>query len=302
VPGPTDDAMKWTSPVVRSAVLDKQRTSFWNEAQFFEVMRLAGVGPGCRMVDVGAGNGGMLELFGDLLTAHAGARLTCIDREPSLAEAAAARAAELGLADRVETIVADAAALPLPDGAADLVFCQTVLMHVADAQAVVGELARVVRPGGTIVIVEGNAVTSPVLTARVSPEVAAEVAGMWHRIRAGRRRLGRGDLAVGELVPGMLAAAGVELAAARLIDRVHLPGPDLIAMYGRGEAVFEAWRPGFEEAFVAAGGTAADFARAWRAWRATQDQLLADLRAGAFPGLVAGLLYAFVGVRPAAAG
>ena len=290
-----DDAMKWTAPEIREAVLDKRRTTFWNDAQFLEVMRLAGVGPGCRIVDVGAGTGGMLDLFGDVLAAHPGARLTCVDRDAGLVAAAAARAAELGLADRVETIAADAAALPVSDASADLAFCQTVLMHVADAGAVIREMARIVRPGGSIVVVEGNAVTSALLAARGSPEVAAEVAGMWQRIRIGRLGLGRGDLVIGETVPGMLAAAGIELTAARLIDRVHLPGPDLIAMYERGATVFEAWRPGFEEAFVAAGGSTDGFARAWQTWRATQDQLLADLRAGRFPGLVAGLLYAFVG-------
>lgn len=302
---PEPDTMQWTRPLVRAAALDKQRTSMWNEAQFGEVMRVAGIGAGARIVDVGAGSGGMLELFGDVLAANAGARLTCVDREPTLAAATAARAATLGIADRVDALVGDAAQLPLPSGCADLVFCQTVLMHVADAAAVVRELVRIARPGAAVVIVEGNAIVRPNLLARVAPEVAATIFGLWHRIRVGRRALGRGDLAIGEEVPALLAAAGATLAAVRLVDRVLVPGPDLIAMLDRAAPVFAAWRPGFAEAFVEAGGSLAEFDAAWAVWRAAEDALAADVRAGTYPGVLAGLLYAFVATTdraPPAAG
>ena len=43
-------------------------------------------------------------------------------------------------------------ALPFPDGAFDLVLCTQVIEHVLDAPAAVCELARVLRPGGSLVI------------------------------------------------------------------------------------------------------------------------------------------------------
>lgn len=52
--------------------------------------------------------------------------------------------------------VADLTALPYRDGAFDALLCVTVLCHrsITDPGAVVGELARVVRPGGVICLME----------------------------------------------------------------------------------------------------------------------------------------------------
>ena len=47
--------------------------------------------------------------------------------------------------------------LPFEDGAFDLVLCSQVIEHVLDAAAAAAELARVLRPGGTLVISTDNA-------------------------------------------------------------------------------------------------------------------------------------------------
>ncbi|HQU25816.1 MAG TPA: class I SAM-dependent methyltransferase [Acidimicrobiales bacterium] len=46
----------------------------------------------------------------------------------------------------------DALALPFPDGAFDRVICSEVLEHIPDDRAAMAELARVLRPGGTMAI------------------------------------------------------------------------------------------------------------------------------------------------------
>jgi 2-polyprenyl-6-hydroxyphenyl methylase / 3-demethylubiquinone-9 3-methyltransferase len=51
----------------------------------------------------------------------------------------------------VVTIRADAAAIPLRDGAADVVVAGEVFEHVVDLPAVISEIARVLRPGGVLV-------------------------------------------------------------------------------------------------------------------------------------------------------
>lgn len=53
----------------------------------------------------------------------------------------------------VGRFVADAAALPLPDGSVDCTLCIHVLEHVFEPLAVADELRRVTRPGGRIVVV-----------------------------------------------------------------------------------------------------------------------------------------------------
>ena len=49
-------------------------------------------------------------------------------------------------------IVSDIAAIPVPDGSFDAVLCTEVLEHVADPVRVLGELARVLKPGGKLVL------------------------------------------------------------------------------------------------------------------------------------------------------
>ncbi len=52
----------------------------------------------------------------------------------------------------VRLIAGDARALPLPDGAFDLVWCRLMIGHVPQCREVYRELARVTRPGGTVLV------------------------------------------------------------------------------------------------------------------------------------------------------
>ena len=78
--------------------------------------------------------------------ASSGHRVVGVDATPEMLE----RAREKVPAARFET--GDLAALPLPDGAVDLAVCSFALTHCADLGPPVSELARVVRPGGHVVI------------------------------------------------------------------------------------------------------------------------------------------------------
>jgi 2-polyprenyl-6-hydroxyphenyl methylase/3-demethylubiquinone-9 3-methyltransferase len=94
--------------------------------------------PGTRaqLLDIGCGGG--------LLAPHvAGYRHVGVD----LSE----RALEVAARHGVEPVLADAAALPFPDAAFDVVVAGEVLEHVEDLDRVVAEALRVLRPGGTVV-------------------------------------------------------------------------------------------------------------------------------------------------------
>ena len=62
-------------------------------------------------------------------------------------------------------------ALPLADGTAALVLCVNVLMHVVDLDAALGEFARVLAPGGTLIL----ALTHPVMEAGTFDEATSEL-------------------------------------------------------------------------------------------------------------------------------
>jgi SAM-dependent methyltransferase len=109
--------------------------SFWrhHRDQFLAIVPA----PGALTVDIGCGEGRLTRHLKTLGHAAIG-----IDASPSLA--AAARAADPAMA----IIRADAAALPLADGCADLVIA-FMSLHDMDAMPdAVGEVARIIKPGG----------------------------------------------------------------------------------------------------------------------------------------------------------
>ncbi|MGZ6897673.1 MAG: class I SAM-dependent methyltransferase [Acidimicrobiia bacterium] len=107
---------------------------------------LAGVELGDDVLEIGPGPG----LTTDLLRLRV-ARLTCAELDPELAGALAARLAGTG----VDVREADATDLPFPTDRFTGAVSFTMLHHVPTAQLqdrIFGELARVVRPGGTVVL------------------------------------------------------------------------------------------------------------------------------------------------------
>src|SRR5437016_3773028 len=98
-----------------------------------------------RLLDVGCAGGELAALL-----ATRGWRVQGAEAEPALVEAARAR----GVVAR--SVDLDRAPLPWPAGAFDAVVAAEVLEHVVDTDHLLGELARVVRPGGALVVTTPN--------------------------------------------------------------------------------------------------------------------------------------------------
>jgi ubiquinone/menaquinone biosynthesis C-methylase UbiE len=102
-----------------------------------------------RVLEVGPGPGGLaLRVAGG----HRALRLTGLDVDPDMAALAERRTAEAGLADRVEFTIGDVAAMPYPNASFDLVVSTFSVHHWADAAGGFSEIARVVRPGGRVLL------------------------------------------------------------------------------------------------------------------------------------------------------
>jgi len=112
------------------------------------VLDLAAPAASDVIVDVGCGNGTYLA---ELARRGLGGRALGVDL--SLGMLAAARERLSGAERPAALANADAAALPLRDGMADLVLAPHMLYHVPDPAAALRELRRVTRPGGRVVIV-----------------------------------------------------------------------------------------------------------------------------------------------------
>jgi ubiquinone/menaquinone biosynthesis C-methylase UbiE len=107
-------------------------------------LRTFGVGPAERVVDLGCGTG---VLLGCLL-GHLGSRgrVHAVDFAPRMI----ARAKKKHPDERVDFLVADAGAIPVPDASVDRVVCFSAWPHFPDPDAVIRELRRILKPGGRL--------------------------------------------------------------------------------------------------------------------------------------------------------
>lgn len=99
-----------------------------------EIAALAAVPPGTRVLDAGSGNAPYRPLF---------AHCAYTTHDWAASPHPGARSAD---------VVADLTALPLDDDTFDVVLCTEVLEHVGEPQAALGEIARVLRPGGRLLL------------------------------------------------------------------------------------------------------------------------------------------------------
>jgi demethylmenaquinone methyltransferase/2-methoxy-6-polyprenyl-1,4-benzoquinol methylase len=120
------------------AVLSLGQDPFWRR---FLVARLP---PGGHVLDVAAGTGLVaVQLL------RRGFRVTALDQSPEMLAVARER-----LEGRVELVVGSAESLPFPDRSFDHLTFTYLLRYVDEPPAVLNELARVVRPGGTVASLE----------------------------------------------------------------------------------------------------------------------------------------------------
>jgi ubiquinone/menaquinone biosynthesis C-methylase UbiE len=101
-----------------------------------------------RVLDIGTGTGRLLELLAPRVTMALG-----VDASRAMLALARARLARPGLT-HCAVRLADMYRLPLGDAGYDLVLLHMVLHHAEDPAGVLAEAARVLRPGGRLIVVD----------------------------------------------------------------------------------------------------------------------------------------------------
>ncbi len=143
-----------------------------------------------RLLDIGTGTGRLLELLGPRVGEAVG-----VDASRSMLALARTRLARAGLT-RCSVRLADMYRLPLADAGFDIAVLQMVLHYADEPAGVLAEAARVLRPGGTLIVVE--------LAAHGRRDLAERLAHRWP---------GFSDAAMRDL----LAGAGLTLGPTRAV-------------------------------------------------------------------------------------
>ena len=144
-------------------VLSMGQNGRWRRAM---VDRIAGTGPdstgqdgtgqggtgrdGALVLDVASGTAGVaLQLAG-----RTGARVIGVDLTEDMLRQGQANVTAAGMGPRIALVTGRAEQLPFPDASFDALTFTYLLRYVEDPQATLAELARVVKPGGTVASLE----------------------------------------------------------------------------------------------------------------------------------------------------
>lgn len=125
---------------------DQFRQGLYSASVRDKALAEANVRRGEVAADIGAGTGFLTEA----LVAR-GLRVVAVDQSETMLRALANK---LSVYDGVECRSGEAEALPVGDGAVDHAFANMFLHHVENPPAAIREMARIVRPGGRIVITD----------------------------------------------------------------------------------------------------------------------------------------------------
>lgn len=147
------------------------------------------IAAGQRTLDVATGDGTYA-----LLMAERGAAVTVLDRDPSYLSLASSRAARRDI--HLEAVSGDACRLPFDDDHFDGVFCAQSFYTISNVSQVLGEMRRVVKPGGWASVLENDSLHHVLLPWPADLELAirlgqytalAEDAAQVERYYIGRR-------------------------------------------------------------------------------------------------------------------
>ena len=221
-----------TSPTLRHL-----RDRWWNDAFTSFLEETLRPRPGKRILDVGCGTGtGEVSLSRLRLSQM---QLYGVDLQ--VQRLRQAREATKGVNARASYAAADACLLPFLSGVFDSTYCVAVLQHIRDIGRALGELARVTKPNGRILVVEPDNAAAYWFSSLPSGVDAFELGRRFFAERAAARDEAAAT-AVGPQVPGLFAANGIEPVSVQLfpVSVAHVGAPPEDVWTTRRKAVQEA--------------------------------------------------------------
>ncbi len=215
----TYDQQRWNTPA--GAYVNRvQQKIVANLCSDWRDQRVLEVGPGTARFSISL--------------AQRGSRLTLLDISQNMLEVARRHLADRGLSDQIDDMVKGSIyELPFEDGTFDHALCLNVFNHLERAGDALRELARVVKPGSTLLFNYANLHSYywPAcrrINARRSA-VGRDVYSIWEKPREVRRMIGGASLELVRRVGHVHVPWALEryhlYPVARLLDSVSRVGP-----------------------------------------------------------------------------
>jgi ubiquinone/menaquinone biosynthesis C-methylase UbiE len=175
------------------------------EPELEQVLEGLPLTPQMKVLDLACGDGFYTRRIAERL--GQGGSVTGVDINLALLSEAHRTAAHRTGRAAIELVTASFDRLPFPDDTFDFVWCAQSLRSLPDPIAVVRHLARVLRPGGIVAVLENDTMHQVLLPWPIRLELALKVA----ELRAlSEETRNPGKYYVGRRLPAVLAAAGLE--------------------------------------------------------------------------------------------
>jgi SAM-dependent methyltransferase len=193
--------------------LERQASEFAADSEW--LFDRLGIGDGARVLEVGCGPRGCL----DLLSRRVGptGRVVGVERNAEEVERARRFVAEQGLAN-VDIVHGDARNTGLPKAAFDVATARLVLVNVPQPEQIVAEMVRLVRPGGMVALHEADCIGHQMC----DPPLPAweQLFGLLNRYSE-RHEI---DRFIGRKVPRLLRQMGIQEVQVRPLLHAYPPG------------------------------------------------------------------------------
>lgn len=137
--------------------------------------------PGSVILDAGCGPGEHA-----IRAAREGFRVAAIDLSETVLEEARRRAKAAKLEDRITFLQGDLTNLHCEDNSVAAIFCWGVLIHIPQIEQALGELVRVLQPGGRLALYVTNAAAWDHVALRVMRRVLGKQPSRSERLAMGR--------------------------------------------------------------------------------------------------------------------
>jgi ubiquinone/menaquinone biosynthesis C-methylase UbiE len=127
---------------------DTMRLAYYDERVIERMADVAKLEAGMSVADIGTGTG-----FVSAGVAPRVREVVAVDNSPAMLDVARKNLDALGIRN-VKLLLGEITRLPLSSGSVDAAFANMVLHHAESPEAMLREMARVVKPGGAVVITD----------------------------------------------------------------------------------------------------------------------------------------------------